>query len=68
MNEPQVWTLIGVFSAAMFSLVGLVVGYVRAEIGGLRAEMIARFERVDVQFAALDRDMQAIAKRVFPES
>jgi hypothetical protein len=59
-NEPQVWTLIGVFSAAMFGLIGIVstlfLQVLRAEIG-----------KVSIQINALDRDVQAIARRVFPE-
>lgn len=57
------------------------VGGLRSEMGGLRAEMNAKFERVDAQFARvdaqfdrvdvkllhLDRDVQALARRVFPE-
>ena len=60
MNEPQVWTLIGVFSAAMFGLIGIVstlfLQVLRAEIG-----------KVSIQINALDRDVRAIARRVFPE-
>lgn len=60
MNESQVWTLIGVFSAAMFGLIGIVstlfLQVLRAEIG-----------KVSIQINALDRDVQAIARRVFPE-
>ncbi len=37
----------------------------RSEIGGLRAEMNARFEVVDMRFESLDRDVQAVANKVF---
>ena len=93
LTEPQVWTLIGAFSAAIFGVLGLMSttflrvlrteigglrgeitaeigglrGEVKAEIAGLRAEMNARFETVDVRFDHLDRDVQAIAKKVFDE-
>lgn len=92
MNEPQVWTLIGVFSAAIFAVLGLVSGLftqvIRAEIGkvaievraldkqfdGLRREVNGRIDglngRIDglsVKFDSVDRDIQAIARRVFPE-
>ncbi len=50
------------------------IGGLRAEIGGLRGEMNARFERVDAQFERvdvklthLDRDVQALAREVFPK-
>ena len=66
-NEPQVWTLIGVFSAAMFGLLGVVPGLLiqvlRAEIGKVTVEIKA----LDRKFDALDRDVQAIARRVFPD-
>ncbi len=38
---------------------------VRSEMGGLRAEMNARFETVGVRMDSLDRDVQAVASRVF---
>ena len=43
MNEPQVWTLIGVFSALMFGMLGVVsslfVRVLRSEIGGLESRI-----------------------------
>lgn len=86
MTEPQVWTLIGVFSTVLFAVFATMSGYivrlmnagfdrVDAKIDGLRAEMNARFELVDVKFERindrfdhLDRDVQAISKRVFPDA
>jgi len=49
-NEPQVWTLIGVFAAALFGVLTLMstmflrvlrteIGSVRTEIGSVRTEM-----------------------------
>jgi len=82
-TEPQVWTLIGVFTAAMFSMMGLITGMftrvLRAEIGGLRETMDARFQGIDARFAAMDakidsvhrrldgidRDVQVLIRRVF---
>ncbi|HEY9498841.1 MAG TPA: hypothetical protein VIQ78_07450 [Terrimesophilobacter sp.] len=67
-TEPQIWTMIGVFTALMFGMLTLVstlfvrvvrseVGGLRGEllgeIGGLRAEMRARFEAVDARFDAV---------------
>lgn len=83
MNEPQIWTLIGVFAASTFAMMGWLtssftrilraeIGGVNARIDGLRGEMGARFERVDAQFGRvedrldhLDRDVQALARKVF---
>lgn len=68
LTEPQIWTMIGVFTALMFGMLTLVstlfvrvvrseVGGLRGEllgeIGGLRAEMRARFEAVDARFDAV---------------
>ena len=80
LTEPQVWVLIGVFAASTFGMITIVavsftrtlnaaLGGLRAEISGLekglrgeisglRAEMNARFE-------LLDRDIQALSRRVF---
>ncbi|WP_308467967.1 hypothetical protein [Rathayibacter soli] len=44
MTEPQVWTLIGVFGAALFGMLTLMstmfVRVIRTEVGGLRSEML----------------------------
>lgn len=83
LTEPQTWTIIGAFIALMFGMLTVVstlfIRVVRAEIGGLRNEMAARFDAVDTRFAmvntridavntridGLDRDVQALVKRTF---
>ncbi len=75
MTEPQVWTLIGVFAAGLFGMMALMstmfINVIRAEIGGLRGEMNARFETIDTKFGAkfdaLDRDIQALMRHTFPD-
>lgn len=82
MTEPQVWTLIGVFGAALFGMLTLMstmfVRVIRTEVGGLRsemraefvglrAEMNARFESVDRRFDYLERHVQALTKRALGE-
>lgn len=125
MNEPQVWTLIGVFAASMVGIIGLVlrivnvqfhslhmqmdsmrselktdigsvrielwsdianvhtelrsdianvhteltteISSVRTEISAVRTELQADIAHVRTQITHLDRDVQAISKRVFPE-
>ena len=64
LTEPQVWGLIGLLGAAILASPTFIVLYLRAEIGGLRREMEARFDR---RFDHLDRDVAAIAKVVFPD-
>ena len=80
MNDAQIWTMIGTFTALMFGMLTVVstlfVRVVRAEIGGLRNEMNgqigglrnemnARFDAVNVRMDGLDRDVQALVKRTF---
>lgn len=47
MNDAQIWTMIGAFTALMFGVLSvmstLFVRVLRAEIGGLRNEMNAQF-------------------------
>jgi len=58
MTEPQVWTVIGVFAAALFGMLTIVstlfVHVVRSEIG-----------RIDVKIDNLDRDVQALMRHTF---
>ncbi|GAA0193713.1 hypothetical protein GCM10008944_08180 [Cytobacillus oceanisediminis] len=75
-NEPQVWTLIGVFGTALFGMLTLLstmfvrilrteLRSVRGEIGSLRTEMQAEFASVRTEIKYLDRDVQALSRRVF---
>lgn len=78
MNEPQVWTVIGVFATALFGMLGFVmtsiqrtirteIGSVRtelgSEIGSLRHEMGVRFDSLSGRIDHLDRDVQFLMKR-----
>lgn len=69
MNDAQIWTMIGCFTALMFGMLTVVstlfIRVVRTEIGGLRNEMNARFDTVNTRIDGLDRDMQAVVKRTF---
>lgn len=80
MNDAQIWTMIGCFTALMFGMVTVVstlfirvvrteIGGLRnemnAQIGGLRNEMNARFDTVNTRIDGLDRDMQAVVTRTF---
>ena len=79
MNEPQVWTVIGVFATALFAMLGITVtlfsrmlkseiGSVRAEIGSLRNEMNSRFDAVNAKIDHIDRDVQSLMRREFGEN
>lgn len=76
MDDAQIWTMIGAFTALMFGMLTVVstlfvrvlraeIGGLRAEIGGLRGEMTARFDAVNTRIDGLDRDIQAIVRRTF---
>lgn len=61
MNDPQVWTLIGVFAAVMLGGMTLMTTMmnrvVRAEVGGLRNEMNGRFDGVHGEINGLRNEM-----------
>ena len=63
LTEPQVWTLIGVFAAAIFGVQGIAISSFRRELKSLRNEMVTRFEAMDRRLDALDRDVQYLMKR-----
>lgn len=69
MNDAQIWTMIGCFTALMLGMMTAVstlfIRVVRAEIGGLRSEMNARFDTVNTRIDGIDRDMQAVVRRTF---
>ena len=69
MTEPQVWAVIAVLASMSVGTVTVVstlfLRVLRAEIGGLRQEMSARFETVDAKLDHLDRDVSALANHVF---
>ncbi|MBS1907981.1 MAG: hypothetical protein JST33_15790 [Actinobacteria bacterium] len=62
MNEPQVWTLIGVFAAGMFGMITIVstmfIRVMRSEIRALRVELVG-------EIRSLDRDVNALMKHTF---
>ncbi|WP_345184365.1 hypothetical protein [Microbacterium panaciterrae] len=62
MNEPQVWTLIGVFAAGMFGMITVVstmfVRVLRSEIQALRVELVG-------EIRTIDRDVNALMKHTF---
>ncbi|WP_229842075.1 hypothetical protein [Pseudolysinimonas yzui] len=69
MTEPQVWVLIGVFAAALFGMFTIVstlfIRVIRSEIGGLRSEMLGRFDLLEQRVDGLDRGVQALVKHTF---
>lgn len=68
MNEPQVWTVIGVFATALFGMLGFVFAMMtrtmKAEFASVRAEIAGLSTRID----HLDRDVQFLMKREFGDN
>ncbi|MFT4028770.1 MAG: hypothetical protein QM675_02750 [Protaetiibacter sp.] len=77
-NDPQIWTVIGLFATAMLggltltttllmrTMTSLADG-LRGEMTGLRAEMNARFDTVETKIEHLDRDVAALTRKVWGE-
>ncbi|QIM15245.1 hypothetical protein G7067_00555 [Leucobacter insecticola] len=70
MNEPQVWTVIGVFAASMAVLITAFTQTMSAKfervidrVDGLKTEMVIRFEKVDQRFEQVDRRFEQVDQR-----
>jgi len=72
MNDPQIWTLIGVFAAIMLGgmtlMTTMIMKVTTTAVDGLRGEMTARFDSVETKIEHLDRDVAALSRKVFGES
>ncbi|WP_295014462.1 hypothetical protein [uncultured Microbacterium sp.] len=75
-NEPQVWTVIGVFATGMFGMITIVstmfvrvvrgeIGGLRGDMGGLRAEIKGDIAELRTEIRSLDRDVNALMKHTF---
>lgn len=79
MNEPQVWTLIGVFAASMVGVITLLMTMtnrmfqslrselqteMRAGFGRIEAVMDARFEKVDARFEKVETQIEHLDRDV----
>ncbi len=71
MNDPQIWTLIGVFSAVMLGGMTLMTTLINrattSAISGLRGEMNARFDTVNAKIEHLDRDVTMLVRHAWGE-
>ena len=72
LTEPQIWTLIGVFSAAVFGTLTFGFSALRNEMKAMRAELLTKmeagFESVNKRIDYLDRDVQYLMRREFGDS
>lgn len=79
MNDPQIWTLIGVFAAAMLGGFTVVItslsrvvraeiaglrGELGGEIGGLRGELSGEISGLKGQISGLNTRFDALEKRL----
>lgn len=78
MNEPQIWAALGILAAAFAAMITVTTqllvrtihsstATLQVDIARLRTELDLRFTGLQAQMDGLDRDVQAITKRVFPE-
>ncbi len=80
LNEAQVWTIIGVLSAAVFGMITFgfnmmlrtMRAEIRAEVGGVTTEVRvgfaavnARIDSLERRFDHLDRDVDLLMKHTF---
>ena len=72
LTEPQVWTLIGVFSAAIFGIITFGFAGIRNEMKSLRSELISvmttGFNAVEKRIEYLERDVQFLMRKEFGDS
>jgi hypothetical protein len=59
LTEPQVWVLIGVFSAAFFGLIGIVSTSLNRTMNARFEGMDARFESMNYRFEAMNSSMNS---------
>ena len=72
LTEPQVWTLIGVFSAAIFGIITFGFAGIRNEMKSLKSELISvmttGFNAVEKRIEYLERDVQFLMRKEFGDS
>lgn len=68
MNDPQVWTLIGVFAAVMLGGMTLMTTQlsrvIRAEVGRVDATLSARIDGVDARLGRIESKVDDLDKEL----
>ncbi|MER7522698.1 hypothetical protein [Microbacterium oxydans] len=64
MNEPQVWTLIGVFAAFMLGALTVLIRQNDKMTSSLRRELGYRFETMETKLQAMETKFEAMDARV----
>lgn len=69
LTEPQIWTLIGVFAAAIFGMITIVMTSFHRTLIASIEKLEIKIDALDSKFTskidALDRDVQALSRNVF---
>jgi len=69
LTEPQVWVLIGVFTAAFFGMIGIVstslTRTMNSRFEAMDARLDAKFDIITIKLENMDRDIQALSRHVF---
>lgn len=60
LTEPQVWTLIGVFSTVLFALFATTSGYLVRTLNAGFDRVDGQFDRVDAQFDRVDAQISGL--------
>ncbi len=68
LNDPQVWTLLGIFATVMLGGMTLMTSQfsrvIRAEVGGLRGELTARLDAMDGRLTRLEGKVDDLHKEL----
>ena len=75
LNEPQIWTILGMLTAAFLGTLGIVstlftrvirteIGSVRGEIGGVRGEIGGLRSEMNAKFEAVNARFDAVHGRI----
>jgi hypothetical protein len=72
MTEPQAWTLIGVFAATLFGMLGALGAWfprlLRAELSGVEGRLTGRIDsvesRLDAKIVRLDTKIDGVESRL----
>lgn len=75
MNEPQIWTVIGVFAATLVGLIAVITQLfmrslssqsdsISSQFAALRTEMVLRFEHQDERFGRIEKQLEGLERDV----
>lgn len=65
LNDAQIWTVIGVFAAAMASVISLVIMTINAKLGRFEVKFGAQLAAINSRLDVMDKDIHALMKHTF---